>query len=394
MEKKRLEKIQVTTAPTKIDYIEGQDFDKTDMVVTATYNNGKSNEVSNYKVTNGKNLQMGSTEVTISYTEDGITKLTSQSITVEKKRLEKIQVTMAPIKIDYIEGQDFDEAGMEVTATYNNGKSNKIMNYSVTGGMNLQESTNSVTISYVENGITRSTSQNITVEKKRLEKIQVTIPPTKIDYIEGQDFESAGMKIKAIYNDGKTKIVNGDDTGLTVIDGENLTTDIKTVIIRYTENGVTQETTQTITVELKALEISIPDTYKVLKEEENNYIANIEPSTTIENIKHNITTDGNISIYRNNVEVIDKDAKIATGMKIRFFNDRESDEFIISVIGDVNGDGEATIRDILAINKHRLGKTQFKNEFELAGDVNKDNKVDIRDILKINKFRLGKINSL
>ena len=34
------------------------------------------------------------------------------------------------------------------------------------------------------------------------------------------------------------------------------------------------------------------------------------------------------------------------------------------------------------------------DEYLLAGDVNKDGKVDLKDILQINKFRLGKIEEL
>ena len=50
--------------------------------------------------------------------------------------------------------------------------------------------------------------------------------------------------------------------------------------------------------------------------------------------------------------------------------------------------------DILSINKHRLNKAQLTNEYLEAGDVNKDGKVDIKDLLQINKFRLGKIDTL
>ena len=62
--------------------------------------------------------------------------------------------------------------------------------------------------------------------------------------------------------------------------------------------------------------------------------------------------------------------------------------------GDANGDGKVDFLDILAINKHRLGKTQLKGIYLEAADVTGDNKADFTDILKINKYRLGKISSL
>jgi len=71
-------------------------------------------------------------------------------------------------------------------------------------------------------------------------------------------------------------------------------------------------------------------------------------------------------------------------------------EINITVIkkGDVNGDNEADFKDILQINKHRLGKTQLTGIYLEAAEVTGDGQVDFRDILQINKYRLGKIDSL
>ncbi len=62
--------------------------------------------------------------------------------------------------------------------------------------------------------------------------------------------------------------------------------------------------------------------------------------------------------------------------------------------GDANGDGKVDFKDILVINKHRLGKTQLTGIYLEAADVTGDGIADFKDILKINKYRLGKISSL
>ena len=62
--------------------------------------------------------------------------------------------------------------------------------------------------------------------------------------------------------------------------------------------------------------------------------------------------------------------------------------------GDANGDNIVDFMDILAINKHRLGKAQLTGDNLTASDVNDDGNVDFMDILQINKYRLGKIESL
>lgn len=66
--------ITVKTPPSKTEYIEGQSFDSKGMVVTATYANGSTAPVSNYTVIDGENLKVGKDCVTISYTENGVTK--------------------------------------------------------------------------------------------------------------------------------------------------------------------------------------------------------------------------------------------------------------------------------------------------------------------------------
>ncbi|MCI5535553.1 MAG: bacterial Ig-like domain-containing protein [Clostridiales bacterium] len=79
---KGLSSIAVTTPPTKTTYIAGNNFDTTGMVVTATYNDGSTATVDGYTVTDGNALTAGKTSVTISYTKGGVTKTTTQNITV------------------------------------------------------------------------------------------------------------------------------------------------------------------------------------------------------------------------------------------------------------------------------------------------------------------------
>lgn len=136
-------------------------------------------------------------------------------------------------------------------------------------------------------------------------------------YIEGENFNRNGLQVVASYNDGSSKVI----TDYIVTDGENLRLGQESVTISYTENGVTKTVEQPITVKAKE-----------------------EPKPILK--------------------------------------------------GDANGDGKVDFMDILAINKHRLGKAQLTGAYLEAADVNGDNKVDFMDILQINKYRLGKIDSL
>lgn len=82
---KILNSISVTTPPKKTNYTEGENFDKTGMVVTAHYSDNEDVAVTDYEITNGTSLKEGQTSVTISYKE----KTTSQAITVNKKADDK-----------------------------------------------------------------------------------------------------------------------------------------------------------------------------------------------------------------------------------------------------------------------------------------------------------------
>lgn len=62
--------------------------------------------------------------------------------------------------------------------------------------------------------------------------------------------------------------------------------------------------------------------------------------------------------------------------------------------GDTNADNVIDFMDILAINKHRLGKAQLTGDNLIAADVNEDGNIDFMDILQINKYRLGKTDNL
>lgn len=82
--------IAVTTAPTKTAYTYGDAFEKTGMVVTATYASGKTKALKNDDVTVSALGDASETPktLTVSYTEDGVTKTANLTgITVGKKEI-------------------------------------------------------------------------------------------------------------------------------------------------------------------------------------------------------------------------------------------------------------------------------------------------------------------
>ena len=78
-----LSSIAITTAPTKTTYKEGQTFDPTGMVVTATFADDSEEDVTaSCTWTPSGALSTSDAKVTISYTENAVTKTADQAITV------------------------------------------------------------------------------------------------------------------------------------------------------------------------------------------------------------------------------------------------------------------------------------------------------------------------
>lgn len=115
-----LDKIEITNAPTKIDYIVNDVFDQTGMEVTAYYSDGSSRKLNNseYEI-DGKDLNTAGTKtVTVRYTEGRVTKEDTVEVYVADVKAVKIEVTELP-ETNYTVGDVFDPEGMKVTITYN-----------------------------------------------------------------------------------------------------------------------------------------------------------------------------------------------------------------------------------------------------------------------------------
>ena len=139
-----LKDIQIQTPPTKTTYYEGENFDATGMVVKANYNDGTSKVITDYNISNGSNLTQGQQYVTISYKG----KQVRQNITVNGNVIDSIVVAVMPNKTTYIAGENFDPTGMVVKAVYKSGVSSEITGYQISGGTNLQQGEQTITITY------------------------------------------------------------------------------------------------------------------------------------------------------------------------------------------------------------------------------------------------------
>lgn len=194
---KSLTSIVITTAPTKTEYLEGEDFECAGMVVTAYYDNGTQDEVTDYHIS-GYSSDPGDHIVTVYYNGFSDT----VNVHVRPKSLTGIQITHMPEKLTYIEGVPLDLEGLELTAVYDNGTSHPVWDYTVTGSTDTV-GTATITLIYQDYEV----SFEVTVEQKSLYAISVSREPDKMNYVEDTEFDPVGMELALHYDNGTTEYV-------------------------------------------------------------------------------------------------------------------------------------------------------------------------------------------
>lgn len=216
------------------------------------------------------------------------------------------------------------------------------------------------------------------------ESVKVTNPPKKVNYVEGQNFDKTGMKVEAVYSNGKSKEV----TNYTIKNGEKLKLGQNSVIVVYTENNKTKEVEQAIKVELLGIDINDKTAYKVEDDASNSYIEKIEAETSIEVFLNNVKANGEIKIYKDGIEVVDKKLKIATGMMAKVINEDKMKEYILIVDGDCNGDSKVNVADLTILinsiaenlSENKNTNKMLKGAYNVAVDLNGDGKVNVSDM--------------
>lgn len=166
----KLVSISVKTPPTKTTYTAGETFDPAGMVVEAVYSNGATAEATGYAYTPSTALTDGTASVTIQYTEAGVTKTATQAITVVH-RLESISVITPPTKTSYEYGDSFSSAGMVVRASYSDGATADVTGYSCSPQTLNTLGTQTITISYTERNVTKTTTTAVMVERKSISAV-------------------------------------------------------------------------------------------------------------------------------------------------------------------------------------------------------------------------------
>lgn len=113
---------------------------------------------------------------------------------------------------------------------------------------------------------------------------------------------------------------------------------------------------------------------------------------TYEQLKAGIKNSNNlnISIKDKNNNDVSNTSSIKTGDKLLVGNNT----YIISVLGDVNGDADIDIADVNKLFKYSMGRIQLAKQEFFAGDIVNDDSIEINDVNKLSKYSIGRISDL
>lgn len=194
---KSLTEIRVTKQPAKQTYLEGETFEPAGMEITAYYDNGTSEAVTDYALS-GYDSAPGSKIITVTYGG----KTATFEVTVRAKTLTEIRVTKQPAKRTYLEGDAFDSAGMEITAYYDNGTSEVVTDYGISG-YDSTPGVKRLTVTYGG----KTAALEVTVRGKALVSIAVTKNPDQMTYVEGTALDTTGMELTLVFDNGTKEVL-------------------------------------------------------------------------------------------------------------------------------------------------------------------------------------------
>lgn len=120
-------------------------------------------------------------------------------------------------------------------------------------------------------------------------------------------------------------------------------------------------------------------------------IIHVKKKCTYQDISDYLKKDIMGDIVDNQGNVLEVSEGIKSGSKVIF----DDEEYLISLLGDINGDGLVNTGDVLKIHRYVLGKIEVMDDVYIySSHVNSDNLINTGDVMKLHRYVLGKIESL
>lgn len=146
----------------------------------------------------------------------------------------KVEILSRPSKLKYKKGEAFDSSGLTVKATYSDGTSKEISDYTLSSPDMSSIGNKAVTVTY--DG--QTTAFDILVVD--ISGIEVKTMPAKIEYSKGDSFDTTGLSILVKYTDGTSETIT---TGFEVSGFDSSSVGEKTITVTYKTHTATFKVT-------------------------------------------------------------------------------------------------------------------------------------------------------
>lgn len=230
-------------------------------------------------------------------------------------------------------------------------------------GWRISEDKKSITKDYYVNKKSR-------IEIEDLEGNKITVQINVVNA--GTKLSIDGGQISSnIKEPGNTTIPDNPNQGNTTVPEPEIPEDENIVSNKVENNSVNEPIENNTSIVNNS--INQEQIYNFGYKIENNFILDVKCKTTIDNFKRKLNNVNNVIIKSNTKEITE--GYVATGMIVEMNNS----EYIIVVLGDVNGDGIANSKDSMLIKSYRNEVLKLENAYLKAADINKDGKVNIQD---------------
>ncbi|MCH5210089.1 MAG: bacterial Ig-like domain-containing protein [Oscillospiraceae bacterium] len=148
MFKPEITNMEITNEPTKKVYALGEELDTDGLEVTVTYKDETTETVNSYGISGYNPNILGDQTITVTY--HGLTAF----FVVTVKEVTGIIMVSPPNKTEYKQGEQLDLTGMVIEATYSDGTTVNVNNYTVSGYSPGTTGEQTITVSYADFSVT------------------------------------------------------------------------------------------------------------------------------------------------------------------------------------------------------------------------------------------------
>ena len=413
-------KILLKSMPTNSKYVQGTKFDLSGSAISVIYDNGETKvvDITDSMISGGDIYTIGKQELIISY--EGL----NLCIPVEviPFEVEKIELTSLPLKLVYLEGENFDATGIILTAHYNNGEDVVVSEgYTITG-YSSEPGVHTITITY----LSKTVDFTVDVKSKSLLKISIAQKPYKTEYVEGQNLDLTGLIVTAIYDNGFTENITDYEYS-----GYSSSIGLKTIVVTYKGKStsflvtVKEDTTVKVCVESKRATVGSTFTVNVFVENNKGFtyleltpvipeqvqLISVKNGSLISDLTQgkqyvwvadgDITANGLLMTFTfttaDGIEPGDYEISFIVRGCVNYDEQNVAVTVVsgkISIVnftyGDANGDGVINGQDIIRIKKY-LANYDYETgtssiEIGNGADANGDGVISGQDIVRLKKY--------